>query len=181
MLMDGVDIQTTYLGDLAIRKRATLLPGGYYGAVFSGVKFLNVSASGVRLNFTMSYPGGQTYREQLLSYSMSPPQPFSRVGLGYTDYTPLWENHSRFDFFESGIDNDFLVPSGDSRSGTAYTIWEAGLYASNGSITALPNGTTGLYQGLGDVVWEANTSDCAVVLGAERSAGCTAAGYKSSI
>lgn len=181
MLMDGVGIQTTYLGDLAIRKRATLLPGGYYGAIFSGIKFLNVSAHGVRLNFTMSYPGGQTYREQLLSYSMSPPQPFSRVGLGYTDYTPLWENHSRFDFLESGIDNEFLVPSGDSRSGTAYTIWEAGLYASNGSITALPNVTTRVYRGLGDVVSKANASDCAVVLGTERRAWCTSSGYKTSM
>jgi hypothetical protein len=81
VVLDADGVTTTYQGDFAVRKRATLLPGGYYGAVFSGVRLLNVTG-GVKLNFTMTYPGGKTYETAVLTRSTQPNQPFSRVGLG---------------------------------------------------------------------------------------------------
>ena len=177
IMIDADGLQKTYLDDHAIRKRATLLPGGYYGAVFTGVRFLNIS-DGVRLNFTMSYPGGAAYNA-LLAKDMVPNQPFSRVGLGYTDYVPLWENSTRYGFLEAGTTEAISPLNGR----TWADIWENDLYGGgvNSTITALPDVTTRLYRGYGDSMVRATSSDCTAVADAWRRAWCLVSGYRADI
>lgn len=177
ILMSADNAQVTYLDDVAVRKRATLLPGGYYGAVFTGVRLLNVS-SDVRLNFTMTYPGGADYY-LLQSLGVSPPQPFSRVGLGYTDYDPIWENSSRFEFLEAGIDDVRPVPPAATR--TWKEIYEDELYSVGGTITALPDVTSQLYRGLGNTIVKADEADCSTITDTRRYEWCVEAGYRTNI
>ena len=100
-----------------IRKRATKLADGSYGATFKGIKLLNATA-GVRLNFTMSHPGVHekfygkyALKSPKFSYSNwneqmdagTPdgnmyPTNYERVGLGFLDYTPIWAKDSTRDF-----------------------------------------------------------------------------------
>lgn len=179
--LNSLEATETYLGDIAIRKRATLLPGGYYGAVFEGVRLLNVT-DGVRLNFTMSYPGGWEYKELKHNFAVTPPAPFSRVGLGYTDYEPIWENVSRVEFLEGGADNSFLIFGPVVTQLTALEIYEDHLYSVNGSITALPDVTVRAYRGLGTALRKASASDCAKVPGdMVRQEWCNTSGYISDV
>ena len=86
--MSGTGVTSTYTDDLAVRLPVTLLPSGYYGAIFTNIAF-NDSAVNVKLNFTMTYPGGQQYRDDVIVNKAFPPVPFSRAGHGLTSYTPL--------------------------------------------------------------------------------------------
>ena len=87
--MTGDGAVQTYLDDTAIRQPIALLPSGFYGTVFTGITFHSV-ATGVQLNFTLSYPGGQQYSTDVTLNSMSPPQPYARMGLGFHRYTPTF-------------------------------------------------------------------------------------------
>lgn len=68
--MTGDDAQTTYLDDTSIRLRATLLASGCYGVRFRNVALHNVTGTGVKLNVTMSYPGGETYFTDMSSHNL---------------------------------------------------------------------------------------------------------------
>ena len=94
--MGGQGLAKTYEDDSAIRIRASLLPSGYIGAVFSGIFFHNVTEE-VRLNFTMTYPGGYEYYDDVFLNDVVLPSPFSRVGAGFTHFDPIWRgNESSF-------------------------------------------------------------------------------------
>eukprot|EP00055_Hartaetosiga_balthica_P016075 m.99782 g.99782 ORF g.99782 m.99782 type:complete len:1901 (+) comp9033_c2_seq1:508-6210(+) len=90
----GDDVVSIYSDDLAIRKHASLLPGGYYGAVFEGIHFNGV-VSNLRLNFTMTYPGGKAYFDDLTVHNTLDPQPYSRVSLGFGEL-PRIDNYTLF-------------------------------------------------------------------------------------
>jgi atrial natriuretic peptide receptor A len=100
VLLGGDDVTTNYQDDLVIRKRSTKLPSGAYGAIFEGVTLHNVD-SAVRLNFTMIYPGGNFAEYEKVN--AIPPPAFSRVGLGHTEFTRIWEDKGVVDFFEYGV------------------------------------------------------------------------------
>ena len=102
VLMDGEGITLNHQDDLVIRKRSTKLAAGHYGAIFKGITLKNVS-DGVRLNFTMVYPGLMT--DSYAQVNAVPPPAFSRVGLGHTEFTRLWEDKTAVDFFEYGVDD----------------------------------------------------------------------------
>lgn len=87
VLMTGDGARTNFMDDIVIRQRATLLPSGRYGAIFSNVKLLNTS-SAVRFNFTLSYPGNFDFYN-LYATGDTPPPPFERTGLGQFNTVPL--------------------------------------------------------------------------------------------
>lgn len=94
VLLDGDGVAKNYMDDVVIRQRAQLLPSGRYGAIFSNVRLLNASG-GVRLNFTLSYPGNFEFAN-ILQTGDTPPPPFERVGVGYTTLPRLFNSSSLF-------------------------------------------------------------------------------------
>lgn len=93
VLLDGDGVVSNFMDDLVIRQRASLLPSGRYGAIFTNVRLLNISA-GVRLNFTLSYPGDLDYFD-ILQSGDSPPPAFERAGVGYTTYQHIYNSSSQ--------------------------------------------------------------------------------------
>ena len=91
VVMSGDGAVQTYRDDTAIRQSITLLPSGYYGAAFTGIALHSV-ANDVQLNFTLSYPGGQNYDDDVTLNNAFPPIPYSRMALGFYTYTPTWTN-----------------------------------------------------------------------------------------
>ena len=162
VLMTGVNATKTYIDDIAIRSPAALLPSGYYGAVFKQIKLLNTSTpAGVKLNFTLSYPGGQQYDTDLALKMMTPPIPYTRAGLGFPEYTPVW-------------------------TGKQSTFWPNVLQPAT-NIVLGTNITSQLYVGLApSVIWarsqnaSAPTSMCAPVKDPQRKQWCIQSGHTYS-
>lgn len=86
--MAGDGVVETFHDDLAVRKKATLLPSGYYGAIFTNIRFKS-AASNIRLNFTMTNIGGYDYHESVTTAETQRAAAFSRAGLGFHEFTPL--------------------------------------------------------------------------------------------
>lgn len=127
VLLDGKDRRSNFLDDIVIRKRATLLPSGRVGAIFEEIKLLNVS-SGVRLNFTVTYPGAADYLTQLQA-GQNPPAAYARVFsfpylprlfntsssmiVGVSTQSPLGLSWDLISDLYAGI-NDTMVPADSS-------------------------------------------------------------------
>jgi len=85
--LSGPGATTDDRDDIVIRKEMELLPSGYYGAVFTGVNLRDVAeTAGVKLNFTMIYRGGPRYKALKGDGSTTPPEPFTRMGMGLRGY-----------------------------------------------------------------------------------------------
>ena len=100
IVLDGDGVTMNHQDDLVIRKRSTKLPAGHYGAIFTGINLKNVT-EGVRLNFTMIYPGALT--DSYAQVNAIPPPAFSRVGLGHLEFERIWEDSTAANFFEYGV------------------------------------------------------------------------------
>ncbi|EGD73334.1 RGC/RGC protein kinase [Salpingoeca rosetta] len=86
--LHGPGVTTIFTDDLAVRKRASLLPSGYYGAVFEGIHFKK-AVHNLRLNFTITHPGGEPYYLDLTTHDVQNPEPYSRAGMGFPELPPL--------------------------------------------------------------------------------------------
>lgn len=86
--MGGDGVVRTATDDMAVRKRASLLPSGFYGAVFEGIHFKHV-ANNLRLNVTMSHIGGLDYYEDTATNGIARAEPFSRAGMGFPEFEPI--------------------------------------------------------------------------------------------
>jgi hypothetical protein len=84
-MMAADDVTLTATGDLAVRKKVRKLASGYYGVVFSGVKFSQV-ASNLVLNFTMTHPGENQFFDDVSNEGFQRAPAFERAGLGFYDY-----------------------------------------------------------------------------------------------
>jgi hypothetical protein len=96
VVMAGPGVTTNYLDDHVVRIRASVLPSGRVGAIFRGIRLLNVTAA-VRLNFTVTYPGGFEYFSSLQAGDMPQP-PFRRAGGGFPELPRRY--NSSFDLFQ---------------------------------------------------------------------------------
>jgi hypothetical protein len=147
--LSGDDVVSTYSDDLAIRLPVTLLPSGYYGAIFRNIAF-NDSAVDVKLNFTMTYPGGQQYHDDVITYKAFPPIPFTRAGQGFPTYTPLLTQTPNPFFYPGGS------PPSDAISLDLYRGYDDNVITSS----------------------NANVSSrCAVITDAKRRAWCLESGF----
>ena len=146
----------TYMDDIAVRKRAILLPGGYYGAVFDNMALRDVSP-GVLLNFTMSYPGGEQYYEDVTIYGSTPPTPYSRAGIAWPELPHLL-------------------------TGKQATFWPVIGNVPPTDIVLGDTITTQIYEGIqSQVLWArdqpVNQTMCEGVSDAGRKAWCLQSGY----
>lgn len=94
VLIDADGITTTYQDDLVVRKRATILPSGNVGAVFTGLKFLSATP-GVRLNFTVTFPGAFDFYKQLQTGD-TPNPPWRRAGGGRPELPRIYNSSQLF-------------------------------------------------------------------------------------
>ena len=161
----------TYRDDIAIRQPITLLPSGYYGAVFSGIAFLN-STSNLKLNFTLSYPGGQQYDTDVATYMMSPPQPYARMGLGFYWYSPIFAGMQVRPRYIVVVNIVGIIASQS-------TFWPVQGNVPLGSSLLGSSIVQQLYQGYSDVVvWaSSNSSLCSAVADPSRHAWCLESGF----
>ena len=197
---DSMDVSVNYLGDLVIRQRSKLLPKGHYGAVFSGIKILNV-ASDVRFNFTMTYPTDLTrmidgFEDPVITsnddlmlyywytfYSNSDdnygPNNFERVGLGFHDWAPIWENSTTGEFMDHSERDVYIPTFGEAVNAKrlAETHWKNGLAnGSDNSIQYYKDFPGKLYSGYGDSVVRVPTSRCENITDTALRAKCTSSG-----
>ena len=90
--MTGDGATTNYLDDTVIRQRAQLLPSGRIGAIFTGVRIMSASPA-VRLNFTLTFPGGLEYYG-IYQTGDKPNPAWYRAGGGWPELPRVFRNSS---------------------------------------------------------------------------------------